>query len=132
MAMMVHRGELSSDPSPYGQATGGDPIMDRWLLETHLPAGIESQRRVRIRLGEGPAPAAGSPSFTSPLERRPGLFLIKSPRTAAIVGLLQKASPITTDLLSLETPTEFGSVIVSSLTEEPITRSSRLLITAVG
>jgi hypothetical protein len=34
--------------------------------------------------------------------------------------------------ITLESPTEFGSVIVSSLTQEPLTRSRRLLITTVG
>jgi hypothetical protein len=132
MALMFHRGDLPTDPEPYVQPTGSDPVLDRTLMETHLPVGIESERQVRLRLGAGPAPGPRSSPFTSPLVRRSGLFLIQSPRTAAIVGLLQRASPINTDLLSLETPTEFGSVIVSSLTEEPIARSDRLLITAVG
>jgi hypothetical protein len=132
MAMMFHRGDLPTDPQPYVQPTGSDPVLDRTWMESHLPPGIEEQRRVRVLLGDGPVPTAASPNSPTPLERRPGLFLIKSPRTAAVVGLLQKASPIATDSFSLETPTEFGSVIVSSLTEEPILRSRRLLITAVG
>ena len=87
---------------------------------------------MRVLLGPGPAPAAPAAATASPLERRPGLFLIHSPRTAAVTGFLQKASPITTETFTLATPTEFGSVIVSSLTNDPITTSQHLLVTAVG
>ena len=132
MAMMFHRGDLDTGAPLYVQPTGSDPILDRSYVEDHLPPGIEFQQRVRVLLGPGPAPAAPAATTPSPLERRPGLFLIHSARTAAVTGFLQKASPITTPTFSLATPTEFGSVIVSSLTNDPISTAHHLLVTAVG
>jgi hypothetical protein len=143
---MFHRGDLSSTTGVRVHATGPRPELDREWVGSSLPAGLETRELIRIRIGPAtvdggadresdrtqPAPTPNPPHPPPSLERRPGLFLIHSPRTQAIVGFLQRAGRVRIGATELESPTEFGSVIVSSLTEDPISRSARLLITTVG
>jgi len=136
MALMFHRQDLAPDPLPEVAATGPEPEADREAVGGRLPAGIETRKAVRNWIGPTPPSlplrpgAADGP--TGSLKRTPGMLLIETPRTVAIVGFLSAAPRVVAGPVTLDSPTEFGSVIVSSLTDDPLTRSRRLLITTVG
>jgi hypothetical protein len=133
MALMFHRGDVPVDPIPLTTTPVSQPDISREALGRRLPEGAETREGVRNNLGAKRVPVRPSvdPTSTS-LQHRPGLFLIHSPRTVAAVGFLSAAGKIDVGPVTLESSTEFGSVIVSSLTQEPLTRSRRLLITTVG
>ena len=57
---------------------------------------------------------------------------IDAPRTQAVFGFLADAGEQTTTDLRVACETSFATVALSSLTDDPIARSDRLLLTAVG
>ena len=57
---------------------------------------------------------------------------IDTPRTQAAYGFLGTAGLIQLGDLALEVQTEFATIALSSLSDEPITRSQSLLLSAVG
>lgn len=57
---------------------------------------------------------------------------IDAPRTKAIYGKVGAAGRIELDSLALTVETDFATIAVSSLTDDPIATSDSLLITAVG
>jgi hypothetical protein len=133
MALLFHRGDVPHDPAPLTTAPVSQPEISREALGERLPAGAETREGVRNNLGIGePSPPNAVEEKAVPLQHRPGLFLIDTPRTVAVVGFLASAGKLSVGPVTLESPTEYGSVIVSSLTDEPLTRSKRLLVTTVG
>jgi hypothetical protein len=135
MALLFHRGDVPTDSSPLTPPPVAESAISREAVGGRLPAGAETREGVRTDAGVRPLPTPTPPQPAlgeKPLQRRPGLFLIETARTVAIVGFLAAGGKITVGPVTLESPTEFGSVIVSSLTAEPVTRSRNLLITTVG
>jgi hypothetical protein len=59
-----------------------------------------------------------------------GLVTIESPRTQALVGFVKENATLTTKHLSAEIKNEFAVITLSSLSNEPIQRADRLLLTA--
>ena len=57
---------------------------------------------------------------------------IDTPRTQAAYGFLGAASPVQLSDLRLEVATDFATVALSSLSDDPIAQSISLLLTAVG
>jgi hypothetical protein len=57
---------------------------------------------------------------------------IDTPRTKAAYGFLGEVGPITLRGLELEVKTDFATIALSSLTDDPIEQSASLLLTAVG
>ena len=57
---------------------------------------------------------------------------IDTPRTQAALGFLGEVGGIALSSLELECRTDFATIALSSLTDDPIARSNRLLLTAVG
>jgi hypothetical protein len=57
---------------------------------------------------------------------------IDSPRTKAVYGFTGKEGEIALTDMSVDVKTDFATVAVSSLTNEPINSSDNLLLTAVG
>lgn len=63
---------------------------------------------------------------------RRGYMTIDTPRTQAALGFLGEVGDIALSALELSCRTDFATIALSSLTDEPISQSSRLLLTAVG
>ncbi|MDI1250428.1 MAG: hypothetical protein PSV13_16315 [Lacunisphaera sp.] len=61
-----------------------------------------------------------------------GLVTIDTPRSQALVGFIRTNSEKTTKHLSAEIKNDFAAITLSSLTDEPIRRSDRLLLTATS
>lgn len=61
---------------------------------------------------------------------RRGLVTVDSPRTQALVGFVKQNAVKTTKHLLADIKNEFAVITLSSLTDDPIQRSSRLLLTA--
>lgn len=61
-----------------------------------------------------------------------GCFTIRTPRTQAAVGYLAEAGPLDLGGLHVACQTEFAAISATSLDGEPIGRSRRVLLTAVG
>lgn len=61
-----------------------------------------------------------------------GLFLIDTPRTQAAIGFLANARDIRLSALSISSSTDFATIAASSLSDDPLRRSSHILLTAVG
>jgi len=61
-----------------------------------------------------------------------GILWIDSPRTQGVVGFLEEAGVCATADLTVECQSPFATIVLSSLTDEPISRSDQLLLTAVG
>ncbi|MGD9518480.1 MAG: hypothetical protein AB7W28_03105 [Armatimonadota bacterium] len=61
-----------------------------------------------------------------------GYCTIDSPRTQAAMGFLGEAGQLSLSGLTLFCKTDFATVAASSLTEEPLEASRRVLVTAVG
>jgi hypothetical protein len=61
-----------------------------------------------------------------------GFGWIDTPRTKAAYGFLGAAGRVLLDGLELEVETDFATVAVTSLTDDPITESTSMLLTAVG
>ncbi len=57
---------------------------------------------------------------------------IDTPRTKAVYGFVGEAGKLSLKGLELEAKTDFATVAISSLTDEPITDSDNMLLTAVG
>jgi hypothetical protein len=57
---------------------------------------------------------------------------IDTPRTKAAYGFLGQAGKISLQGLELEVKTDFATLAISSLTDDPISQSDTLLLTAVG
>lgn len=107
--------------------------------------GLFARRRMAVRLtdggeprllGAGPAPAAGVLSDQPPLRwsTDPGLVLIEAEQVAVAVGALPgrrvEVGPLTVELDA--TPLGHATVGLISLDGAPLSRSRRLLLTAVG
>ena len=60
-----------------------------------------------------------------------GYGWIDTPRTKVAYGLLGAAGPIQLDGLALESATDFATIALSSLTDDPLERSASMLLTAV-
>lgn len=58
-----------------------------------------------------------------------GLVTVDSPRTQALVGFVKENADHTTTHLATELKTEFAVITLSSLSDEPIQRANRLLLT---
>lgn len=59
-----------------------------------------------------------------------GLVTVDSPRTQALVGFVKENADHTTTHLAAELKSEFAVITLSSLSDEPIQRANRLLLTA--
>ena len=57
---------------------------------------------------------------------------IDTPKTKACYGFLGKEGKILLNDLTMDVKTDFATVAISSLTDEPVSRSSNMLLTAVG
>lgn len=61
-----------------------------------------------------------------------GLVTIDTPRSQALVGFIRANADKTTKHLSAEIKNDFAAITLSSLTDEPVRRSGRLLLTATS
>lgn len=57
---------------------------------------------------------------------------IDSPRTKAVYGFVGKEGEIVLNNLNINVKTDFATIAISSLTDDPIMRSDNMLLTAVG
>ena len=57
---------------------------------------------------------------------------IDSPKTKAVYGFVGKEGEILLNDVKVEVKTDFATVAISSLTDEPIKSSGNMLLTAVG
>ena len=57
---------------------------------------------------------------------------IDSPRSKAVYGFVGKEGELSLNDLKINVKTDFATVAISSLTDEPIKRSTNMLLTAVG
>ncbi len=102
-----------------------------WLM----PQFVEAARA--LKLPGYDRVATGGDRFDSDtgelaLDHGKGLFTVRTPRSRAAVGFLGEAGPVDLDGLRVECATDFAAVSATSLDGEPIGRSRRVLLTAVG
>jgi hypothetical protein len=151
-ALLLRRGDVRRADEALTVWLADDP--QRWLL--HKPsdvavlAAVPECHRLTISLPENRDGAAETQwaaddamiedsagevaSDTGELWRswRAGYGWIDTPRTKAAYGFLGEAAPIVLRGLKLDVRTDFATIALSSLTDEPLERSDSILLTAVG
>ena len=90
---------------------------------------VVSPDKVAVDTGQGEVRSDTGELWRS-WEKRIGW--IDSPRTTAAYGFLGEAGTISISGLELEVETDFATIAISSLTDDPISESDALLLTAVG
>lgn len=98
------------------------------------PSDIENVTRVEPDEIQVDSQAGEVASDTGQLWRswRKRYGTIDTPRTQAAYGFLGSVGAIRLSNLSMEVKTDFATIALSSLTDDPITASTSLLLTAVG
>lgn len=118
------------------------PEAERPFFTPGMPKSLPLRHGSRIESVEGKPtgkfdPEVGPPYLSDTGELawhlepgKHGLVTIDSPRTQALVGFIRENATKTTKHLHAELKTEFAVITLSSLTEEPVQRANRLLLTA--
>ncbi len=109
---------LLTEKHKVGMALPGRPVQAAAVI----PAAQEQPVETLVR--------SDTQELGRDLER--GFGWIDTPRTKAVYGFLAAASPIRLHGLEVEAKTDFATIALSSLTDEPIATSDALLLTAVG
>ncbi len=113
-----------------------DDQLLRPVIEEDLH-GLALVRRVASAVGEPrrPMPIARGEEYITEHRllrwRREGVFVIDTPRTQGAVGFLGGKS-IECQHVRIEAQTPFCQVVLTSLEDRPLSRSRRLLLTAVA
>jgi len=152
-ALIFRRGDVSEARERWVILVPEDRIATARSLRPwgDVPAltGTALAHRVEMALGQAPAGATrllspGDVPFPGELGEvrsdtgelyhswRHGYMTIDTPRTQAALGFLGEVGGIALSSLELECRTDFATIALSSLTDDPIARSNRLLLTAVG
>lgn len=150
-ALLFRRGDVR--PGEKSVAVQIPEEMPDWLLkrpgDIAALSAVSEQHRVGMALPGQPVqadevvppdrpaidPEAGEVlSDTGELYRswKKRIAWIDTPRTKAAYGFLGEAGPIVLDGLELDVETDFATIVLSSLTDDPIAVSGTLLLTAVG
>jgi hypothetical protein len=120
------------------------PESERPFFTPGFPEAIPLVHKTRIGTLEGqtttdfgPVPQPPYRSDTDELswyveEDRHGLVTIDTPRTQALVGFVKKNADKTTTHLAVEPENEFAAITLSSLSELPIQRAPKLLLTVAA
>lgn len=152
-AMLFRRGDAQSGAAqdrldvaiPMTKAAGaGSPTS----YSSPVYAGLSELRSFATLLTEGDAPPAGAVSCGSDSlatdrrisstgeitrDRTMGTLCIDTPRTQAVQAFFGKqVSSLATSALDVHCDNVYATIAVTSLTDQPITNSPRLLLTTVG
>ncbi len=136
-ALVFHRGDVPTTSSTF---IYGFKDADDWLLRPMgdiIPGGLMLMQRVACRKDapQSPLPTVPNDTFVSQhgLLRwtREGVFTINAPRTQGAVGFIG-GKPVDCDNARIEAQTPFCQVVLTSLDDQPLTRSRRILLTAVA
>jgi hypothetical protein len=103
----------------------------RWLM----PDFVQAARRIGLPGYDRIEPGAkrfDSDTAELSLDYGRGCFTIRTPRTQAAVGYLGRTSPLDLGDVRVACETEFAAIIATSLDDQPIGQSHRILLTAVG
>ncbi len=103
-----------------GMALPGEPVQADAVVPSDKPA---------VDLQAGEVTSDTGELYRNWLKR---IGWIDTPRTKAAYGFLGQAGRIELQGLALEVKTDFATIALSSLTDEPIEESADLLLTAVG
>jgi hypothetical protein len=125
---------LSADAKVEGGAKvirlAGRP-WEHWLY----PKFVEAARGLRLPGYDRVDPAAKrltSDTDELSLDYGEGLLTINTPRTKSAMGFLAEAGQLDLDGLRIDCRTEFATITATSLDDEPIGRSRRVLLTSVA
>jgi len=120
-------------PGPWS-ASAYSGLAEVRRFDTVLASEAGGYDSVREFDGESPAGDDVRVTDTGQMWRsvRQRLGRIDTPRTQAVFGFLAEAGEQATTDLRVACDTSFATVALSSLTDDPIARSDRLLLTAVG
>jgi hypothetical protein len=146
-ALLFLRADVRESPAGYYDLVDQDLVVDPLRFPERHPAvalvgkyglAFPDQERLPVsdpRLLEMANPGRGGlvRSGTGELswDATKGLFTIDTPRTQGVVGFVGQRRLETRDV-TFELDTPFGVVLVSSLTDEPLATSSRLLVATAG
>jgi len=144
-ALITRRGDVKQAEKtvniiPVDLFSGPDKPLSNLLAEQHrvktvLP-GEKAKSAIAVNTGEsyiGPEVSevlSDTRELYRNLEKKIGW--IDSPRTKAVYGFVGHEGTIQLTDVALEVKTDFATVAISSLTDEPINNSSNMLLTAVG
>ncbi len=140
-ALLFLRGDVRESPTGYYDVVAEDLVVDPLRSpERHPKVALVGKYGLAFA-GQGPAPendprllerASGDGPLRSATgeltwNADEGLFTVDTPRTQGAVGFLGGRRVETRDVV-FELDTPFAVVLVSSLTDEPVATSSRLLV----
>jgi len=149
-ALLFRRGDVRpADESVAVQVADEEGWPLKWSRDIPALEGLVEKHRVGMVLpGEPCAADCVVPASQSAVNPNDGEVLsdtgelwrswarrigwIDAPRTKAAYGFLGEARPITLKGLELNVKTDFATIALSSLTDDPICESGTLLLTAVG
>lgn len=136
-ALVFLRNDVPPTPSTYIYSFKD---ADDWLLRPMgdtVPGGLMLIQRVACKQDapQAPMPDVPSDNFTSQHKMlqwaRDGMFTINAPRTQGAIGFIGDR-PIECQNVRIEAQTPFCQVVLTSLDDQPLSQSKRLLLTAVA
>ena len=136
-ALVFLRNDVPPTPSTYIYSFKDE---DDWLLRPMgdtVPGGLMLMHRLACKKDapQTAVPEVPSDNFISQHKllqwNRDGVFTINTPRTQGAVGFIG-GKTLDCQNVRIEAQTPFCQVVVTSLDDQPLTRSKRLLLTAVS
>jgi hypothetical protein len=151
-ALMWHRQDIATarrtvtrvySPDRLLDSLRADPAPARPFFLAEFPRSTPLQHATRFRIGDEPpdrfpvaAPLDRIQSDTGELgwhhaDRGQGVITVDTPRSQALIGYVKQGGLSTRNLI-VELETGFCALLLTSLDDQPIDRSSRLLLTATA
>ena len=151
-ALMWHRQDIATarrtvtrvySPDRLLESLRADPASQRPFFLEHFPRSTPLQHATRFRIGDEPpgrfpaaAPLDRILSDTGELGwhhagRGQGVVTVDTPRSQALIGFVRHGE-LSTRNLAADLKTDFCALLLTSLDDRPVNRSSRLLLTAAA
>jgi len=125
----------ADSPGPWGRTSLNEALAETHLVRLALgDAPPDAGRTARLDESLFPEDSGATHSDTGQLFRSwaDGYGTIDTPRAQAVYGFPGGKGEVVLSDVTVNVETEFATVAVASLTDEPLAKSSSLLVTAVG
>jgi hypothetical protein len=122
----------AASPTPWASSAYG-ALVETQRIESVLaaaPTGYDRVVRPSDKITAEALRRAEGGRIWRDVNRKVGA--IDTPLSQAVYGALSEAGELSTADMRVTSPSRFGTIALGSLTDAPITRSERLLLTAVG